>query len=188
MTFNPEIHHRQSIRLRNHDYSQAGAYFVTICVWQRECLFGEIIDGVMRLSETGRNVHAVWEDLPNHYNQIELDAFIVMPNHIHGVIIIVGAGFKPAQGLQSAQLNHVSAEKRQALPDIIRGFKTFSSRRINEMRKTPGCPVWQRNYFERVIRGEREFAFVREYIVNNPLKWDSDHENPGLIQKPFGHV
>jgi REP element-mobilizing transposase RayT len=94
MTFNPDIHHRRSIRLRDYDYSQVGAYFVTICAWQRECLFGEIVDGEMRLNEMGRIICAVWNDLPNHYRHVELDEFVAMPNHVHGIIVIVGGGFE----------------------------------------------------------------------------------------------
>lgn len=181
MTFNPDIHHRRSIRLKDYDYSQAGSYFVTICAWQRECLFGDIVDGEMRLNDFGRVVDAVWYGLPDHYVGIELDEYTVMPNHFHGIIAIVGAGFKPAQ-LEDAQeragLKPAPTQKQHGLSEIIRGFKTFSSRRINESRANPGCPVWQRNYYERVIRNETELARAREYIVNNPLKWELDHENP----------
>jgi putative transposase len=94
---------------------------VTVCAHNRACVFGEIVNGEMRLNDAGRMVHAVWEDLPHHYAGIELDAFVVMPNHVHGIIFIVGAGFKPAP-------------TKYGLPEIVRGFKTFSSRRINESR------------------------------------------------------
>ncbi|MGV8059749.1 MAG: transposase [Smithellaceae bacterium] len=172
MSFNPANHHRRSIRLRDYDYSQAGAYFVTICVLRRECLFGEIIDGEMIMNEMGRIVLAVWTDLPNHYKHIILDEYMVMPNHVHGIINIVGAGLKPAL------TKPAPTEKQQGLPEIIRGFKTFSSRRINVFCNKPGCSVWQRNYYERVIRNENELFLAREYVVHNPLKWELDKENP----------
>jgi REP-associated tyrosine transposase len=186
MTFNPDIHHRRSIRLRDYDYSQGGAYFVTICAWQRECLFGEIVAGEMQLNETGRIICAAWNDLPNHYKYVELDEFVAMPNHVHGIIVLsdvnhVGAGFKPAQLTNAetrAGLKPAPTSKRHGLSEIIRGFKTFSSRRVNELRQNPGCPVWQRNYYERVFRNGNELARAREYIVNNPLKWELDKENP----------
>ncbi|HSE83161.1 MAG TPA: transposase, partial [Thermodesulfobacteriota bacterium] len=105
---------------------------------------------------------------------IKLDAFVIMPNHVHGIIINVandvGAGLKPAP---------TTVAKNHTLFEIVRGFKTFSSRRINETRGTPGSHVWQRNYYEHIIRNEDDLDEIREYIINNPLKWDSDTENPG---------
>ena len=188
MTFNPAIHHRQSIRLQEYDYASAGAYFVTLCAFQRECLFGEISFSVgagskpalskpalskttqegepasMELNDFGTLVDFTWHDLPNHNQNICLDMFVIMPNHVHGIIVIENgrAGLEPAP----------------TLSEIIRQFKTFSSKRINQCRDSPGCPVWQRNYYERVIRNEQELVRAREYIVNNPMKWGLDKENP----------
>jgi REP element-mobilizing transposase RayT len=171
MRFNPDIHNRRSICLRDYDYSRAGAYFVTICSWQRECLFGEISAGEMRLNDFGSIAFATWIDLPNHYRHIELDAFVVMPNHVHGLIVIsdeeARAGLKPAP-----------TDKWHGMSEIVRGFKTFSSRRINESRHNPGCPVWQRDYYDRAIRDGNELTRARAYIVNNPVKWEHDRENP----------
>jgi REP element-mobilizing transposase RayT len=161
-----KIHHRRSIRLKEFDYSREGAYFLTICTHKRECIFGNIIDEHSELSKYGHIVESVWMDLPKHYNNIQLDEFVIMPNHIHGIIFIVGAGFKPAP------------TTRYPLSEIIRGFKTFSSRKINESRNTPGVPVWQRNFYERVIRNDRELKDIREYVDYNPLKWGFDKENP----------
>jgi putative transposase len=145
-------------------------YFVTICTWQRECLFGEIIDRAMKLNEYGDVVANCWIQLINHYSHIKLDAHIIMPNHMHGIINIagsVGAGLKPAP-----------TTGRHDLPEIVRALKTFSSRQINILRDSPGVPVWQRNYFERVIRNEKELYTIRKYIQMNPLQWDSDKDNP----------
>lgn len=96
--YNSEIHHRRSIRLKGYDYSRSGAYFVTICTQNRECLFGEIVDGKMRLNEPGRILQTTWDALPKHYPHVELDAWIIMPNHVHGIVVlgVVGAGLKPA--------------------------------------------------------------------------------------------
>jgi REP element-mobilizing transposase RayT len=177
MTYDPDIHHRRSIRLKDYDYSQPGAYFVTVCTHNRECLFGTVTDGNMIPSKTGDIVAFCWHDLPAHYPHITIDAFVVMPNHIHGIIILrhpdnVGAGLKPAPTMQ-----------RHGLPEIVRGFKTFSARRINAVRITPGMPLWQRNYYEHVIRDERDLNAIREYIVGNPVGWDRDDDNPEFVRE-----
>jgi len=161
----PPPHHRRSIRLKGYDYGQAGAYFVTIVTRDRECLFGDVVDGKMLLSNAGQMVQTVWENLPNHYANVTLDEFVVMPNHVHSVIFLtdnngVGAGLKPAPTTDT---------KRHPLSEIVRAFKTFSARHINEQRTMTGVPVWQRNYYEHIIRDESTLHRIREYIVNNPL-------------------
>jgi len=174
-----EQYHRRSIRLKDYDYAKAGAYFVTTCTWQREYAFGEIMNGLVQLNRRGEIVQAVWDDLPNHYALVQLDAFVVMPNHIHAIIVLednteqasVGAGLRPAPTTPS------TLAARPALPEIVRAFKSFSARRINESRQTAGRPVWQRNYFEHVIRDERELITIRRYILNNPLQWALDRDN-----------
>jgi len=166
-------HHRRTTRLKGYDYSSDGAYFVTLCTHNRECIFGHIIDGEMHLNEYGDIIKMVWHGLTYHYKYVELDEFIIMPNHIHGIIILqdaVGAGLKPAPTI-----------KRRGLTEIVRGFKTFSARGINQCRNTPGIHVWQRNYHEHVIRDEADLCRVREYINNNPFQWDMDSENPENI-------
>jgi REP element-mobilizing transposase RayT len=128
-----------------------------------------VVDGEMRLHEYGLNVQNAWDDLPNHYSHVELDQFIVMPNHVHGILLLDCSG----------QVTGTEPEpKRHGLSEIIRAVKTFSAKRINKLRDNPGCSVWQRNFYERVIRTEHELSKAREYIVNNPLKWDLDRENP----------
>ena len=163
--------------MSGYDYTQAGAYFVTVCAAGRESLFGQIENGHMQLNESGRIVQATWEMLPDHYSHMRLDALVVMPNHIHGIVIIVetptstsavGARFKPAP-------------TRHALPEIVRALKTFSARRINEQRGTPGTPVWQRNYYEHVIRSDDNLLRIRQYIADNPARWAEDPENPQAV-------
>ena len=184
MIFDPNLHHRRSIRLKDYDYSQTGAYFITICTFDRKCIFGDISDGKMHLNQFGEIVKRCWLDLPNHYAHVILDTMVIMPNHIHCIIMLTdesnaGVGLKPAPA------------SKHGLPEIIRALKTFSSRRINELRGTPGTPVWQRNYYEHVIRKEAKLDEIRRYIVNNPIKWELDEENPlrleirqtGLISK-----
>jgi len=186
----PERQRRRLIRLPGYDYTQAGGYFVTMVVKDRACLFGEVVAGEMHLNEFGCIVHSVWADLPGHYSNVQCDAFIVMPNHLHGVIILaadgagrqsgVGAGFKPARGVVAGDPNSVRAGLKPAptLAEIIRALKTFSARRVNQMRNTLGLPVWQRNYYEHVVGGEDELNRIREYMVNNPTQWELDRENP----------
>jgi putative transposase len=195
VTYDPARHHRHSIRLKGYDYSQAGAYFVTICTQDRICLFGEVLDGEMRLNVLGEIVHRTWNDLPNHVVRIVLDEFVVMPNHIHGIIMIgdqsaVGAGSVGAGSVGAGSEPAPTTTKRHGLPEIIRQFKTFSARRINEHRGTAGTPVWQRNYYEHIIRDEASLNRIRDYIVNNPMQWALDRENPDNVgaglPRPYG--
>ena len=166
MTYNPSIHHRRSIRLPEYDYSQAGAYFITICTHQHQPLFGEIVKCEMQLNEFGQIIQTTWHDLVNHVARIELDAFVIMPNHIHGIITIVGAGSEPAPTNTNP--------KQPPLSEIVRQSKTFSARRINLARNTPGEPVWQRNYYEHIIRDEKSYLRIAQYILDNPVKWELD--------------
>lgn len=177
MSDNPEIPQRRSLRLKGYDYSQAGAYFVTICAHGKECLFGEVIENEMKVNELGRKVQEVWDDLPVHYSHVATDVFVVMPNHVHGVIVmreeieigLVGAGLKPAP------------TKRHGLPEIVRALKTFSAQKINELREISGAPVWQRNYYEHVIRNDADYNRIAEYIANNPQRWIEDSLHPDAI-------
>jgi len=160
-------------RLRDYDYSQPGAYFITICTKKRSCLFGEIEKDRMNVNHYGEIVRLSWLELPQHYTNVELDVFVIMPNHIHGIISLtdVGAGLKPAP-------TDSSRDKQHGLPEIIRAFKTFSSRQINKFRNMPGTSVWQRNYYEHVIRRDESLSKIREYIETNQLSWALDKENP----------
>lgn len=170
MRYDPRVHHRRSIRLKGYDYAQAGAYFVTICARGRECLFGEVADGEMRLSAWGAIVARCWDDLPGHYATVELDAFAVMPNHVHGIIVLTG----PTAGGTTDSLD----KTRHALPEIVRAFKAFSARRINEARGMVGTPVWQRGYYEHIIRTERSLGRIQEYVATNPALWEADQLHP----------
>ncbi|MCE9645561.1 MAG: transposase [Chloroflexi bacterium] len=170
MEFDPKIHHRRSIRLQGYDYSQAGAYFVTIVAWRREMLFGDIVDGEMGLNDFGKIVSEKWRWLETQYEYIELGAWVVMPNHFHGILIIhdVGRG-----GSRSAP----APAKRKSLGGLIGAFKTVSTKQINLLRNTEGQIVWQRNYYEHIIRNEREMGRITRYIEVNPLRWADDEEN-----------
>ncbi len=168
--------HRRSIRLRDYDYRQAGAYFITICTHQKECLFGDVINDEMLLSEMGQIVSEEWVRTAIIRPEIELDAFVVMPNHVHGIVV-----FATNAGVDNEVGAHARAPLRRepkSLGALVAGFKSVVTKRINTLRSTPLIPVWQRNYYERIIRHERELNAAREYIQNNPLQWALDRENP----------
>ena len=177
---------RRSIRLQGYDYTRQGAYFVTICTRNRACLLGDIVEGKMHLSEAGRLAQVAWEGLPHHYPHVQIDVWVIMPNHMHGIVILteaqatdddmrvgadpktdVGAGFKPAP-------------TRHGLSEIVRAFKTFSARRINALHNTVGTPFWQRNYYEHIIRNQSALDRIRQYIADNPARWSEDLENPAV--------
>lgn len=179
MTFDPENHHRRSIRLKGYDYTQAGAYFVTICTQHRTCLFGEMVNEQMQLNDAGRFVEQCWLDIPHHFPHVELEAFVVMPNHVHGIIVItdpVGAkNFSPLPN-DGTSTPTLFLSTSRTIGSIVRGFKIGVTKwfRMNMDIST----VWQRNYYEHIIRNESTLHRIRDYIVNNPLQWAVDRENP----------
>ncbi len=179
----PPQPNRLSIRLRGYDYSRAGAYFVTICIHDRTGLFGGIADGQMVLNDAGMMVQTVWNEIPPHYPGIAIDAFVIMPNHIHGIIVIVGAGPRacPDTGCGNGQPQGVAPTL--SLPDIVHRFKTMTTKRYADGVKRYGWrrfngKLWQRNYYEHIIRDDGELDRIREYVVGNPARWESDRENP----------
>jgi len=169
MTYNPKIHHRSSIRLPEYDYTQLGAYFITIVTCQRQNLFGEVVDGEMMLNQFGLLVRQQWVRLPQRFPHIELDEFGIMPNHFHGIIAIVNE-------LLPESSEHFGKPVVGSIPTIIRSFKSTVSLRIILMQNTRGMPVWQTNYYEHVIRNERDLLIKRDYILNNPSNWQKDDE------------
>lgn len=185
MKYAPDSHHRRSIRLKGYDYTQAGAYFVTICTQNRECLFGDTKDGEMRLNEHGEIAKKYWEDLSNHYSCIESDEFVIMPNHFHGIIVIVGAQFIAPFDCDAINQNkkHGAINHAPTVGEIVRAFKARCTHAINQIRNTQRCPVWQHDYYEHVIRSEEEMNRIRKYIVDNPAKWDEDENNPININR-----
>ena len=164
------IRHRQTLRLPEYDYSQGGAYFVTICVQGRECVLGKVQDGEVCLSPLGEIAAESWAWIEAGYPQVSLDVWVVMPNHIHGIIILMTDG---RGGSRTAPTT-----KPKPLGRLIGAFKTISTKRINAMRLAPATRFWQRNFYEHVIRNESSLSRIREYIVNNPLRWELDRENP----------
>ena len=182
MKFNSDIHHRRSIRLKNYDYSQAGAYFVTVCAQSRECLFGEIADGVMVMNDAGEMIEQWWMKLPDNFSTVENDAYVVMPNHFHGIIVLAGAG---PRACPDSGRTHGCAP---TLGDVMIWFKTMTTNQYIRGVKESHWPLfpgklWQRNYYEHIIRNEEELNKIREYIINNPVRWVEDEENPACRSK-----
>ena len=170
------IHKRRSIRLQGYDYSQAGAYYFTVCTRDRKCLFGEVVDSQIHVNRTGQTIQTVWDNLPQFYEGIELDAFVIMPNHVHGVILIG----EPVGAIHESPLPPVPiAERRRMLLSKILGrFKMVTAKQINALRGSSGQPLWQRNYYEHVIRDDQSLKRIRQYIADNPAQWKFDFENP----------
>jgi REP element-mobilizing transposase RayT len=166
MTFNPNTHHRKSIRLRGYDYSQAGLYFITICTHERMPLFGEIIDGKMMPNETGMMAGKCWCAIPDHFPWAMLDEFIVMPNHVHGIITI---GANDVGANNHLPLRHGTS---RTIGSIVRGFKIGVTKWFRA--NTDVHVVWQRNYYEHIIRDEEAYLKIAEYIQTNPQRWSED--------------
>jgi REP element-mobilizing transposase RayT len=198
----------ESIRLPGYDYSRPGAYFITIVVHNRQCLFGEIVNGEMTLNEFGEIVKTEWQKTGALRPNIDVDAFVVMPNHLHGILIItdnddlyhhhnrnrnrdrnrrdtlqrvsteseseleLGMGMESGMGMGT--IEQFGKPTKNSIPAIIRLFKSTFTKQINKIRQTPGIPIWQRNYYEHIIRNDNELNKIREYIINNPLTWKTD--------------
>jgi len=133
--------------MKGYDYSEPGAYFITICTNKNQSLFGKIVEGDMHLNEMGKLVRFTWEDLVNHVKHIELGQFVIMPNHIHGIIQIIDTDEPVQVGLGPTPTP--DSKQKTALPEIVRQLKSFSARRINQYRGTPGLPVWHRDYYSK---------------------------------------
>lgn len=195
MKYNSNIHHRRSVRLKEYDYSKLGGYFVTVVTYNKEYLFGNIINGNVILNDPGQMIQEIWNDLPKYYHEVEIDSFIIMPNHVHGVIFLtdnkceknVGAGPRACpKSIDNRDLRKKGQPQGVAptlsLPDIVHRFKTMTTKQycdgVAQNGWTPfSGKLWQRNYYEHVIRNEKELSLIREYIVNNPLKWELDKNN-----------
>ncbi len=194
--FDPHIHHRRSIRLKGYDYTRPGAYFLTLVTENRERLFGEVTADEMRLSTLGKIAWREWERLPQRFRHIRLDEFVIMPNHIHGIIVIVNDAGSRGAAEGPGDLSLDSTRCAPTIPTdptahgeefggmipgsiaaIVRAYKSAVTLRVNYARATPGVAVWQRNYYEHIIRDEAEWGRIRQYIVCNPRQWVSDYEN-----------
>ena len=182
-----ELPKRKSIRLRGYDYSLAGAYFVTICSYDKRCLLGAMRDKSVLLNPTGEIVRATWISLPERFPRLILDEFVIMPNHFHALLALVGAGLAPpavslatlARGeANRAPKAAAPAAKTHSLHDIIGAFKSISTIQVNRLLHQKGVPLWQRNYHEHIVRNGEDAHKIQQYILENPLNWLLDKENP----------
>lgn len=195
MRYRPERHHRHSTRIKGYDYSQPGSYFITLCAHNRDCWFGKVIDGTIQLSPMGKVASDCWWQIPRHFPNVVLDEFVVMPNHLHGIITIAhnpvrtdpGRGLITGRGLINQTPTTTNDENsndewilmrnpKRILGKIIRHYKASASKLIRG-----GGHFhfqWQRNYYEHIIRNEIDLNKIRQYIVENPVKWSEDAENP----------
>jgi REP element-mobilizing transposase RayT len=231
-SYNPTMHHRHSIRLRGYDYSHAGAYFITICTQNRERLFGEITDGEMKMNDAGQMVQTVWDEMPNRFDGLELDRFVVMPNHIHGIIVLPRRGEScirpcirpfispgihapihsdPTNGRSTDhggdfgghdhRGDHGGDDRKGDHKDrpygtlpgtvgrIFQAFKSITTHEYTNGVKQHGWlpfpgKLWQRNYWEHIVRNESELSRIRDYVKNNPVQWESDR----LYRRPTGRI
>ncbi len=209
--YNSDRHHRRSIRLKGYDYSRPGDYFVTVCVQNRGCLLGDVVEGKMKLNAAGEMIHRVWNELPIRYPGIEIDEFVIMPNHIHGIIMLVGAGPRACpppgrkayhdseKGPQTEGQPQDNCGQPQgvaptvSMSDAVHRFKSFSTaeyrKGVNQYGWTPfPGRFWQRNYYEHIIRDEKSLNKIRRYIQANPLMWPYDAENTDRISYSIDRV
>ena len=199
MPYNPTTHHRRSIRLKGYDYSQAGMYFVTICCQDKICRFGKIENEAMVLNDFGKIAYDEWVKLQERYPNVLLDIFQIMPNHIHGIIVLndvgatlavalnddavaqnKGAGASPAPTNvlnDVANDNGAGASPAPTVGNIVGGYKSLVVNRCLEICKSQNDymgKLWQRNYWEHIIRNEHSYQHIADYIFNNPINWDND--------------
>jgi REP element-mobilizing transposase RayT len=175
-------YHRHSIRLKGYDYSQAGYYFVTICVQDREWLFGKIEHGEMKLNDAGKMVEYWWGEIGNKFKPTRLAEYTIMPNHLHGIVInnlFYGVGADRCVCPNQTKHNNQGAHTGAPLPHIIRWFKTMTTNQFLKNIQTNNWPsfnkrLWQRNYYEHIIRHEKEYQAIRQYIQDNPKNWEKD--------------
>jgi REP element-mobilizing transposase RayT len=202
MVYDPRIHHRRSIRLRGYDYAGGGAYFITICTQGKKFLFGEIVEGEMKLNEAARLIQKTWDALPGRFESVVLDVFQVMPNHLHGIFVLPGPGLEPSlaevtgapimqpsagnfvgrsrenKGTASRPRTGGKPPRRTSMGDVVGAFKSISTITLNKFMSRPGARPLHENFYEHIIRDTGELEIIREYIVNNPQHWLEDPENP----------
>jgi REP element-mobilizing transposase RayT len=174
MAFDPLVHRRRSIRLKGYNYAHSGCYFATLCSQGRSCLFGRIQDGEMKLSAAGECLYEWWVRLSGKFPGVDTDAFVVMPNHMHGIIVLEPSG------------DDLVRTERTTLGEVVAWFKTMTTNAYIRGVKEAGWPrfdgtLWQRNYYEHIVRNEHDLNAIREYIENNPMQWPLDHENPNRL-------
>ena len=202
--YDPKKHHRRSIRLKGYDYTSPGAYFVTICTQEHVCIFGDVVDDEMVLNVAGRMVQAIWESIPKRFPTIQSDVHVIMPNHFHAIIVITDAhcrgdpcgrpgaraGTGTRAGTRPAPTVPTGATRRPALGDVVGAFKSITTHEYISGVRNKGWPpfdkrLWQRNYWEHIIRNETAYQRIYQYIENNPASWEDDQLHPNAPANPF---
>jgi REP element-mobilizing transposase RayT len=198
MKYNREIHHRQSMRLKGFDYASPGYYFITICAQNRECFFGNISQGILELNDAGEMIKDGWKNLTQRFNHILLENYVIMPNHLHGIIHIKGSQpfqtindyFKDREKIinNTELINPPSGTLKNSISRIIQAFKSISTNRYIESVRIHNWPpfekhLWQNNFYDYIIRNMKELCEIRRYIKNNPINWESDEYNPINLKK-----
>ena len=176
MPYDPRKHHRQSIRLPGYDYTNAGMYFITVCVKDRTFWFGDVVNETVVLTPIGRIIQSVWDDLPAHYPGVAVDRFVVMPNHPHGIVVLTAGRLGPSPVSVRAEARYQEGQKVPLLGEVVARFKSMA---YTACRQTGNArSFWQTNYYERIIRDGNSLGKIRYYITNNPRRWMIDPENP----------
>jgi REP element-mobilizing transposase RayT len=186
MPYAPEKHHRRSIRLKEYDYTQPGAYYITLCTKARQCLFGDVVKGEMHLNSLGNIAFTCWQTIPDHLPHVELDVFVIMPNHLHGILVISDTLIRARQcRAPTIEQNHIPKTEKfgkpvsGSIPTVIRSYKSAVTKRINAICNTKYTSlIWQRDLYEHISRDEASVHNIRRYIVENPWRWADDPENP----------
>ena len=191
MAYDPRRHHRRSIRLRGYDYAGGGAYFITVCAQDKGCPLGRLVESEMVLSDTGHTVQGVWDGLAQRFPTIVLDAFQIMPNHLHGVFVIPGPGLDswlaaatgvpvvhPYPNGNKDTAGRTPTRHRVAMGDVVGAFKSIATIQVNRLLARKGARLFQENFFEHIVRGVDSLEKIRAYIAENPARWPADPENP----------
>jgi putative transposase len=178
----PDPPARKLLRLQNHGYSHPGPYFITICTHQKKCTLGYASGAAIQPTKAGQIARATWQSLPERFRGLVLDAFVVMPNHVHGVLALVGAGLAPP-GVNTTTMPTAEHSGEYSLPDVIGAFKSISTIQVNRFLSRRGWPLWHRSYYEHIIRDGEDMKNVQRYILENPWNWSLDPENPEATKR-----
>ncbi|MDD5088031.1 MAG: transposase [bacterium] len=169
----------KSTRLPHYDYAASGTYFLTLCIHNKECFLGEVGDGSVHLSEYGRIVEREWRHSAEIRKELNVGDFIVMPNHLHGIVLLRENNEAHCRAALPDVYRRSSREREShSISSFVAGFKAYTTKLVNELRKAPGTRLWQPNYFEHVIRNADQFSRACNYIRTNPLRWELDKYHP----------
>jgi putative transposase len=176
MGHNQNLPQRRSIRLPDYDYAQPGAYFVTVVAHGHLCIFGNVTDGCVILSDIGKIVEETWREIPKHFSNVTNEHVVIMPNHVHGVIVIdtYSVRARHASPVRGESKDYPHGVKPHSLGAIVGSFKSSVTKKIHKMRRFENRMIWHRNYYEHVIRDETDYQRVLDYIETNPQNWQND--------------